>query len=207
MKKLDFLKRLGYYLAGFVILTLGQRLFVEASLGAGSLDALCVGLAGRTGLTAGTWVAITAVIMIAASALLLKRKPRLTALVSSYVFGIFFDLWGRFFSRYFTEDSLKLHIIMYLAGIILAPLGTAIYFKSGFSKTALDEFIMSVRESRNLSVRAAKTIVEVANCLLAVAAGGPIGVATVLTAFLFGPILQFFLGPVYKKGDPVLSEK
>lgn len=187
-------KRIAIYLFGFLVLTLGQRLFVEAGFGAGALDALCVGLGLRLGLTGGTWVSITAVGMILISACLCKRKPHYGALISSYVFGLLFDFWGWVLEAYVLGWTLPVRIAMYLLGIILAPLGTAIYFRSHFSKSALDDFIMAVKERYKLSVRAAKTIVEVTLCILGFLIGGPIGITTVTTAILFGPILQIFIG-------------
>ena len=43
---------------------------------------------------------------------------------------------------------------MYGAGILLGPLGTAVYFKSGFAKSALDDFIFAIKDRLHLSIRA-----------------------------------------------------
>ncbi|BFL45526.1 hypothetical protein C3B58_13755 [Lactonifactor longoviformis] len=188
-----FLRKGALYLGGMIILTLGQRLFVEAGLGADALDALCVGLSESAGLTPGTWVAATAFLMMCTAAVLSGRKPLAGGLVSSFIFGVFFDLWARFFQHFYEPDSMGIRILMYGAGILLGPLGTAIYFKSGFAKSALDDFIFAIKDRLHLSIRVTKTSVEIGLCTLAFLFGGPIGIATILTAVLYGPLLQGFM--------------
>lgn len=186
-------KRIMQYICGFLLLTLGQRLFVEAGFGAGSLDAVCVGLEIRTGHTAGTWVAVSAVIMVFIVSVLRKEKPDFKVLISSFVFGIIFDFWGIILGQVSINQNIVIQVLLYLAGIILAPLGTAIYFQSNYSKTAFDGLLVSVKDAGKMSIGMAKVVVEVLLCLFAYLVGGPLGVTTIITAVLFGPILQFYL--------------
>lgn len=183
-------KRFCWYLGGLILLTIGQRLFVEAGFGAGSLDALCVGLSERTALSAGNWVWITGLLMMFASAVLNKERPRFTVLVTSFVFGCFFDLWGYLFHIFIMNQDTLFRILLYILGIILAPLGTAVYFQSEFSKSAFDEFVVAIKDRGKMQIGKAKTIVEIALCISAYLIGGPIGITTFITAILFGPILQ-----------------
>jgi len=186
-------KKCCWYFGGLILLTMGQRLFVEAGFGAGSLDALCVGLSEITALSAGSWVWITGIVMMLTSAILLGRRPTFTVLVTSFLFGGFFDLWGVLFQRLLTNQELVFKILTYIIGIILAPLGTAIYFQSGFSKSAFDEFVVAIKDKAKIGIGRAKTIVEITLCIIACLIGGPIGITTFITAVLFGPILQGML--------------
>lgn len=192
IKKIS-VRRIITYMTGFVVLTLGQRLFVQAGFGAASLDALCVGLEGRLGLTAGGWIAALAVIMMFLSAALVKHRIHPGVLVSSFIFGLLFDFWGWFFRLTIVAETVPLRLVLYIAGMICGPMGTAIYFQSEFAKTALDEFIMSVKEGFHFKIRTAKTVVEAGTIILALCFGGPVGAATILTGMLYGPLLQFFL--------------
>lgn len=185
-------KKVCWYFIGLLLLTMGQRLFVEAGFGAGSFDALCVGL-GIKILTAGTWVWILGIAMMLISALLYRRKPTFLVLITSFIFGIMFDGWGQVFEQLFCGVDVKVRIVMYLVGIILAPLGTAIYFQSGFAKSAFDEFVVAIQERSKMSIAVAKTIVEAILCVVAFLIGGPIGITTFITAFVFGFILQRML--------------
>lgn len=186
------IKRGCQYLVGLLLLTMGQRMFVEAGFGAGSYDALCVGLSDRTMLSAGSWVWLVSLVMILISYLLNRKSSDFLALITSFIFGIFFDLWGYIFT-FISGFSWDIRACIYIAGLFLAPLGTAIYFKSDFPKSAFDGLVVVIKEKANISVRKAKTVVEISLCTLALLVGGPIGVTTFTTAFLFGLILQKIL--------------
>lgn len=198
---MDMVKKMIQYFCGFSLLTLGQRLFVEAGFGAGSLDAVCVGLEERTGQTAGTWVAVSAMIMVFIVSALRRKKPDFKVLISSFMFGIIFDFWGMVLGTLSINQGVIVRVLLYLCGIILAPLGTAIYFQSNYSKTAFDSLLVSVKEAGKMSIGMAKTIVEILLCLLAYIVGGPLGVTTIVTAIVFGPILQFFLSLKFFQAD------
>lgn len=197
-------KRICIYILGYLILSFGQRLFVLAHLGAASLDAVCVGLEKNTGLSAGTWVYITAVIMIAVSAVLRRSKPNYFAMLSSFVFGIFFDMWGLVFQWIELEGHLFTQIGIYVIAVILAPLGTSIYFLSEFPKSAIDDFVLSVSETFSFSIGVSKTICEALFCILAGCFSGPVGITTIITALLFGPLLQFFYLRIHKQYDAAI---
>lgn len=201
-------KRVFFYLTGFLLLTFGQRSFVESGLGAGSLDALCVGISSTLGLSPGTWIWISALFMMLTSAALRRRKPNLMVLVSSGLFGIFFDFWGLVYDFLPLAEGSVSRWILFLPGLFFGPFGTAVYFQSEFSKSALDEFVMSLTDRFRRSVRASKTTVECITMLLALLVGGPIGAGTVVSGILYGPILQAFLEPFHKKRlKRVLEEK
>lgn len=85
-----------------------------------------------------SWVWITGLLMLLAAAGLYRERPKLTPLLTSFIFGVFFDVWGIIFAALLPELGLGLRIGLYTAGILLAPLGTAVYFQRGFAKTAFD---------------------------------------------------------------------
>ena len=197
-------QRIIIYLAGFFILTFGQRSFVYAGFGAGSFDAFCVGLAGKNFISAGNWVTICSCMMMAVSAVLEKRKPDLKVFISSFIFGIFFDFWGTAFSAFLPDPGVAARGILFATGMLLAPLGTAIYFMSGFSKSAFDELIMSVVYRFRVPVWAGKTLCEFTMILLSFFVRGPIGVTTIIIAFFFGPLLQHYIHYIEHHKVPIL---
>ena len=128
-------KRFAIYLVGLMILTCGQRLFVQAGLGAGAFDSLCVGVSQYNSISAGTWVTIGSFILMLVSAALEKRRPDGWVILSSFVFGIFFDMWGAVFAATLpSELTLIQQILLYIVGLMLAPLGTQSISRQTFPK-------------------------------------------------------------------------
>ena len=201
-------KRFSVYLIGLMLLTCGQRLFVQAGLGAGAFDSLCVGIAQYNSISAGTWVTIGSFLLMLLSAVLEKRPPNWWVMLSSFVFGIFFDLWGAIFSAIIPVNlTLMQQILLYCIGLLLAPLGTAIYFTTEISKSAYDEIIVALHNALRWPVWVAKNITEATMLVLSFIIHGPVGVTTVVTAFAFGPILQKYMEYLDKKQFEILQWK
>ena len=188
-------KRLAIYLVGLMILTCGQRLFVQAGLGAGAFDSLCE-----------SWVTIGSFILMLVSAALEKRRPDWWVMLSSFVFGIFFDMWGAVFSATLpSELTLIQQILLYIVGLMLAPLGTAVYFTTNISKSAYDEIITALHNALRWPVWVSKNATEATMLILSLLVRGPVGVTTVVTAFAFGPVLQKYMELLDKKKFKILQ--
>lgn len=195
-----FLSRLFIYIGGLFVLTCGQRLFVESTIGAGAFDAFCVGLSQYNPISAGSWVTILSIVMFIISAFLEHRLPDFKVLISSFLFGILFDFWGLVFTWILPQNATIIgNIIIYFLGLLLAPLGTAIYFSSNFSKSAYDEIIVAIQTTSKFPIWGSKTILETTMLISAFIARGPIGVGTVITAFAFGPLLQKYMSIISMK--------
>ena len=199
-------KRLAIYLVGLMILTCGHRLFVQAGLGAGAFDSLCVGVSQYNSISAGTWVTIGSFILMLVSAALEKRRPDWWVMLSSFVFGIFFDMWGAVFSATLpSELTLIQQILLYIVGLMLAPLGTAVYFTTNISKSAYDEIITALHNALRWPVWVSKNATEATMLILSLLVRGPVGVTTVVTAFAFGPVLQKYMELLDKKKFKILQ--
>ena len=173
-------KRLAIYLVGLMILTCGQRLFVQAGLGAGAFDSLCVGVSQYNSISAGTWVTIGSFILMLVSAALEKRRPDWWVMLSSFVFGIFFDMWGAVFSATLpSELTLIQQILLY----IITALHNALRWPVWVSKNATEATML----------------------ILSLLVRGPVGVTTVVTAFAFGPVLQKYMELLDKKKFKILQ--
>ena len=185
-------KRLAIYLVGLMILTCGQRLFVQAGLGAGAFDSLCVGVSQYNSISAGTWVTIGSFILMLVSAALEKIGDLTGGLCSHLSCSVSFsDMWGAVFAATLpSELTLIQQILLYIVGLMLAPLGTAVYFTTNISKSAYDEIITALHNAFHWPVWVSKNATEATMLILSLLVRGPVGVTTVVTAFAFGPVLQ-----------------
>ena len=157
-------------------------------------------------ISAGTWVTIGSFILMLVSAALEKRRPDWWVMLSSFVFGIFFDMWGAVFSATLpSELTLIQQILLYIVGLMLAPLGTAVYFTTNISKSAYDEIITALHNALRWPVWVSKNATEATMLILSLLVRGPVGVTTVVTAFAFGPVLQKYMELLDKKKFKILQ--
>ena len=173
---------------------------------AGGFDSLCVGVSQYNSISAGTWVTIGSFILMLVSAALEKRRPDWWVMLSSFVFGIFFDMWGAVFAATLpSELTLIQQILLYIVGLMLAPLGTAVYFTTNISKSAYDEIITALHNAFRWPVWVSKNATEATMLILSLLVRGPVGVTTVVTAFAFGPVLQKYMELLDKKKFKILQ--
>ncbi len=127
-------------------------------------------------------------------------------MLSSFVFGIFFDMWGAVFAATLpSELTLIQQILLYIVGLMLAPLGTAVYFTTNISKSAYDEIITALHNAFRWPVWVSKNATEATMLILSLLVRGPVGVTTVVTAFAFGPVLQKYMELLDNKKFKILQ--
>jgi uncharacterized membrane protein YczE len=83
--------------------------------------------------------------------------------------------------------------VLYLAGGIVAiALGSGLYIGSGLGAGPRDGIMIGLRD-RGLSVRWARTAIEIVVLVVGLALGGTAGVGTIAFTFGIGPLVHIFL--------------
>lgn len=191
------------YITGILILTLGIALTIESDLGASPYDALLVGLFKTIGLTVGSWEIILALLIIFIIALLKKQKPAFIGLLTAVVTGIGIDLWLYVLPHFIIPEQIVSKLLCFAGGMIFLGYGTAVYLHSDFAPAPLDHLMLVIRELTGKGILFSRTLIYLISITLAFLFHGPIGLGTVLTVFLGGPILNFFMGRMQKQRQAV----
>jgi uncharacterized protein len=185
-------KRGLFYFVGLLILSFGITMTILAGLGAGAWDALNVGLSLMTPFTVGNWVILVGIFLIILNAILSKRKPEILSLITIVILGFFIDFWLLFIFPNVFITGVVLQYLVLTIGIVMMALGIATYLQAKFAVIPIDRFMFVLQDLFGVRLMVAKTIGELSALIAAFAAGGPIGVGTILVTFLIGPLIQFF---------------
>ncbi len=181
------------FLFGILLLSMGITCMIRADLGVSPFDALLVGLHDNVGLTVGSWEIIIAFLMILLNSLLIKEKPAFAGLITSFVVGIGIDLWLFLFSIVPTPSSWMYQLLFFTVGLTLSGLGTAIYLKAQVYRIPVDHTMIILQGLLKKGVFFTRTLIYLCFLMLAIATDGPIGIGTIITVLLGGPILQMFM--------------
>lgn len=187
------------YGVGIVILTLGITLTIQSQLGTSPFDALLVGLSETVGLTVGSWEIILALMMIFCNALLSKRRPQFLGFITAFLTGIGIDLWLFLIGDFVNPDTWFSQLITLSFGLIFSGLGTAFYLYTKFAPAPVDELMLVIRELTKISVLYSRTIQYAVFLVLAYLFNGPIGIGTIITLCLGGPILNYCMNLVERQ--------
>lgn len=181
------------YGAGLIILTLGIALTILSTIGTSPYDALLVGLSLNIGLTVGSWEIIIAFIMIFTNALLKRKKPEFLGLLTAIITGIGIDSWLFLLNNFIIPKQIYSQLICIAIGLVIIGLGTAIYLYAEFAPMPVDNLMLIMQDLTGMNILITKTIIYVIFLGLAFLFNGPIGIGTLLTVCLSGPVLNYFM--------------
>lgn len=176
-------------MVGLVIYGAGIGLMVRSQLGLNPWQVFHEGASLRTGLTMGTITIITGALVLF---LWIPLKERVGAgtVLNVLTIGPVLDLTLWLVP---VTDDLWLRGVYLVGGVVLVGLATGLYVGAGLGPGPRDG-LMTGLAKRGLSIRFARTMIEVVVLAIGWLLGGTVGVGTVLFAVSIGPLTQFFLG-------------
>lgn len=192
MKRLIITKYL-IFGSGLLILTLGISLTILSDLGTSPFDALLVGLSRKVGLTVGSWEIIIALLLIFCNSFLKRQGPEFLGLVTAFITGFGIDMWLFLLDQMITPESWVHKLVCVGIGLIVMGLGTAIYLQTNFAPIPIDRLMLIIQELTKMNLLVSRTFIYLLFLIMAAIFNGPIGIGTIFTVCLGGPILNFFM--------------
>lgn len=182
------LRRLAQLYLGLYLYGLSGALLIRSDLGAMPWDVLHQGLSRQTGLSIGTWSVIVGALLILLW-IPLRQKAGLGTLSNVVMVGASVDLSLWLLPA---TDSLPVRVLLLASGVLVCAVATGLYIGVGLGPGPRDG-LMTGLAARGLSVRLARTLIEVAVALSGFLLGGTVGVGTVVFMVTIGPLAQVFL--------------
>ncbi|MFN8022703.1 MAG: hypothetical protein U0Q03_14340 [Acidimicrobiales bacterium] len=184
----DFANRLVRCLAGLAMFGLGISCILEADLGAAPWDAFHQGVSKHTGISVGTVIVIVGLLLLLLW-IPLRQRPGLGTILNALEIGVTVDL----IMPVLPDAEALLPRVGYLvAGLLSVAIGSGLYIGSGLGAGPRDGIMIGLAK-RGLSVRVARTVIEVTVLVFGVLLGGTIGIGTLAFTFGIGPLVQVFL--------------
>ncbi len=184
-------RRLVQLVVGLWLFGAAEALIVTSGLGNAPWDVFHQGVATLTGLSMGTVMIITGAVVL----LLwvpLRQWPGLGTVANTILIGLSLD-WTLHIVP--AVDGAAWRTALMVAGVILNGLGGGLYIGAQLGPGPRDGLMTGLDQRTGVSMRFARTGVEVAVVLIGWALGGTVGVGTMVYALAIGPLTQAFLGP------------
>lgn len=186
--------RLGQFVLGTVILSIGIVLMIQARLGLGPWDVLHQGISLHTGMPIGT-ASILAGLPILLLWLPLGERPGIGTALNIILVGVFIDGFVELLPP-LSPHLLPAHLlflaqlIQTLIGVTLLGAGSAVYITAGLGPGPRDGVMMGLVRRTGRSIRLVRTLLELTALLLGWLLGGTVGIGTLAFAFGVGPVIQ-----------------
>jgi uncharacterized membrane protein YczE len=195
--------RLGRLLAGLLLYGASIQFMIASGLGNQPWSVLDQGIARRTGLSIGTVVVLTAAVVLLCW-IPLRQRPGLGTIANMLIIGPAVDLTASFLP---VPSAFAARAAYLLIGLVLCAAATGLYIGAHFGPGPRDG-LMTGLARRGMSIRLARTLIEVTVVVIGVLLGGTFGVGTILFALAIGPLAQVFipLFAVRRKAVPPTAE-
>ncbi len=178
---------------GLFLFGVGITLLIEAELGAAPWDVFHTGMSELTGIGVGKVIILTGVALLLLW-IPLREQPGLGTVLNALLIGLFVDLVTPIVPD---TDLLVGRTIMMIGGVVIIGIGSGFYIGAGLGPGPRDGLMTGLAKrsiaGRPISIRGARTFVEITVLIIGVALGGAIGIGTAAFTFGIGPLVQIFL--------------
>lgn len=191
----SFPNRLLRLYAGLALYGAGIALQIESRLGGSPWDVFHQGLSIHLGLSIGAWI-----ILVGALVMLLwiplRQRPGIGTVSNVVLLGLFADaaMW-----LVPAPEPLVARWAYLLLGVVATGAATGLYIGAGLGPGPRDG-LMTGLNRLGLSIRSARTLIEVTVLAAGWSLGGVVGFGTVVFALAIGPLSQFFMPRTLPKG-------
>lgn len=194
------LKRFFMMLVSIVLMGFGVSLFSYSDMGVDPFTSMNMAISSKLGMGFGFYQMCVNCVILLAIVFLGKHLVSIGTVVNMIFVGYVCEFFTNIYADYLpTEKSLVMRIVFMLGGIILLSLAASMYFTSKLGVAPYDAIGFVLNDKTILKYKWCRIITDLICTAIGFAFGGPVGIGTVITAFLMGPVVSFFNKNVSEK--------
>lgn len=186
---MQLLKRVLKVLFGLVLYAIGVVMTIRANIGLAPWDAFSIGIAGVTGISYGTVVVLTGVLILVA-VLFMKEKIGVATIMNTLLLGTFSDILIGLDIIPLCEN-MWWGALMLVGGIAVIGLGSYFYISPGLGCGPRDSLMVALgKRFKRVPIGVVRGCLEGTVLLCGWLLGAKVGLGTVLSVLLIGFSLQ-----------------
>lgn len=178
--------RIALLLTGASVIGASVAVLLWNDFGPGPLDVFIGAIRTRTGLplTLAVWATVGAIMAIA---WLLGRRPGFGTLAAPLVIGPVMQTVLTALQEFGAPHGLAAHLVVHIVGIAGIGLGAGALIVAGLGAGTGELLAAAASDRTGSSESRVRMVTELTWLVLGVLLGGPIGIGTLIVAFLVGP--------------------
>ena len=188
-----YAEKLARCITGLAFFGFGISLFLRANLGLAPWDIFHKGLSKKLDMSIGL-VIVGVGILLLLLWIPLRQRPGVGTILNALEIGFVVNLTKPLIGE---PDQLIIRALMVVAGVLVIGLGSALYIGAGLGSGPRDGLMLGLSKysikGRQISIRVARTAVELTVMVAGLLLGGSIGVGTLIFMFGIGPLVQLIL--------------
>jgi uncharacterized membrane protein YczE len=186
-------EKLARCITGLAFFGFGITLFLRANLGLAPWDIFHKGLSEKFDISIGLVIEGVGLLLLLLW-IPLRQRPGVGTILNAIEIGLVVNLTQPIIGE---PDQLIIRVLMVIAGVIVIGLGSALYIGAGLGSGPRDGLMLGLSKrsiaGRQISIRVARTVVEISVMVAGLFLGGSIGIGTLIFMFGIGPLVQLIL--------------
>jgi uncharacterized membrane protein YczE len=188
-----YAEKLARCITGLAFFGFGITLFIRANLGLAPWDIFHKGLSEKLDVSIGL-VIVGVGLLLLLLWIPLRQKPGVGTVLNALEIGFVVNLTKPLIGE---PDQLVMRTFMVIAGVLVIALGSALYIGAGLGSGPRDGLMLGLSHrsigGRRISIRVARTTIELTVMIAGLFLGGSIGIGTLIFMFGIGPLVQLVL--------------
>lgn len=181
-----FFERLARCAVGLFCFGAGIACFVHSDLGVPPWDVFHQGISEKTNLNLGTVIILVGVVLLLVW-IPLRIRPGIGTIMNAIQIGLVENLM----EEVLPDSRLIVVRVAYLcAGMVFIAFGSGFYIGAELGSGPRDGLMLGLNKRFGISIRFARTLIEIIVMAVGVTLGGSIGLGTFVFAFGIGPLVQ-----------------
>lgn len=184
----NLLKKIVVIVIGSIIAAYGITLALYAGFGGATLAVLWQGVSGTFHISIGMASFIVALGMILFAFIYDRSQIHVGTILYQIVYSACVDLFANchIYSRY-----IWINFFIMLIGVVLFAVGTGLYASASLGRGSYEAVTFALAEKNNWQVKIVRMVLDIIMVVIGVLLGGKVGVCTIVTVLISGPIIQF----------------
>lgn len=174
---------------GLFCFSFGVYLEIQANIGVAPWDALNLGMSNTFGMMYGTANIIVSFIVLAID-ILLRERIGIGMILDALLVGKFVDLFN-WLNLVPKQQNPIMSISLLIVGMVITGFSQYLYMKASLGCGPRDSLLVGLsRQVKKIPIGIISVCIMATVTFIGWLLGGPIGLGTLLCAFLTGPIMQ-----------------
>ena len=186
-------EKLARCITGLAFFGFGITLFIRANLGLAPWDIFHKGLSEKLDVSIGL-VIVGVGLLLLLLWIPLRQKPGVGTVLNALEIGFVVNLTKPLIGE---PDQIVMRMLMVIAGVLVIAMGSALYIGAGLGSGPRDGLMLGLSQrsigGRRISIRVARTTIELTVMIAGLFLGGSIGIGTLIFMFGIGPLVQLVL--------------
>ena len=188
-----YAEKLARCITGLAFFGFGITLFIRANLGLAPWDIFHKGLSEKLDVSIGL-VIVGVGLLLLLLWIPLRQKPGVGTVLNALEIGFVVNLTKPLIGE---PDQIVMRMLMVIAGVLVIAMGSALYIGAGLGSGPRDGLMLGLSQrsigGRRISIRVARTTIELTVMIAGLFLGGSIGIGTLIFMFGIGPLVQLVL--------------